>query len=95
MPDFKKKIFLSLDEEIQKNDNLMKILKSKFFSNFIIIGILRFLANLAMFTGPLFLDLLTNNLKDIGNDDENNESLKFWNLGFSLGLAGFFFLTSN
>ena len=72
----------------------MKIIKTKFLFDFVKIGILRLLANLTLFTGPIFLDLLTNNLKDFGNGKEEKDELKFWNLGFSLGLAGCFFISS-
>ena len=79
IPGLKRNIFPSLDEEIRKNNNLMKIIKTKFLFDFVKIGILRLLANLTLFTGPIFLDLLTNNLKDFGNGKEEKDELKFCN----------------
>lgn len=72
----------------------MKIIKAKYLYEFVGIGILRLLANLTMFTGPLFLDLLTNNLKDFGDGKDERDELRILNIGFSLALAGCFLISS-
>lgn len=89
-------IFEEIDEKLQESpqtrekafekQRIYAEFTRKFKNRFILIGFLRFLANLLLFSGPIFLDLLTDNYKTFENDGSDS-SLKLQNVVFSIALA--------
>jgi len=90
-------IFSDLDSRLaeshlKKDDNffnekrIASEFKRKFLWRFLLIGFLRFSANLLLFSGPIFLDLLTDNYKDFESNN-NNSDLKTYNVIYSVSLA--------
>ena len=84
-------------KSLLEHEQLQNLFKRLFLGKFLIIGVMRLVANLLLFTGPIFQDLLTDNLKDYqDNHDHNQEDLdrRFINLFYSITLFFGFLLNS-
>ena len=90
-------IFNDLDSKLNQNylkkeeccfnqKRIASEFKKKFLWRFLLIGFLRFSANLLLFSGPIFLDLLTDNYKNY-ESNSNQSDLKIDNIIYSVSLA--------